>query len=242
MRRFLMRGVWIMGLFFTPFVPAMAVEAVGYPKGLEFLADINPPKYLTASGYMTTMDSEGEMVMESPIQFYWEAENERFALDMRISGGGVGVYILGVADTIWIRDFVHHINATAFRDQSLISFIGMPLSAEDLLAMFNILPRDLEIDTFYQMDSLVVVKRGGVLYSFDAENKRITNIKRGETNLTLKGFLRNKEGDWPTRIEINQPIFTFIAGVASARITINTISLKRQRKDNPFTDKPRSLD
>jgi hypothetical protein len=222
-----------MGLFFALHTPAMAAETSEYPKGLEFLAEITPPKYLAASGYISTIDSFGMVLADLPIRFYWEAENEKYALDMRMPGGATGLYILGIADTVWVYSFVHQIKATAFRNQSFASLIGISFSIENLLPLFNLFTHGFaEIDTFYQAGSVILVKRNGVEYSFDAESKLMLSLKKGEACLSIQEFSENKSGFWPKKAELNQAIFAPEA--ASTQFNIITLSFKRQRRDNLF--------
>jgi hypothetical protein len=235
MRRSNTRGLWIMGLFFALHMPAMAVEASEYPEGLEFLAEINPPKYLTAIGYISTIDSSGKVLAELPIRFYWEAENEKFALDLRMPGGGAGLYVLGIADTVWAYNFIQQMNVTAFLHQYLASFINIPLSIENLLPLFNIFTHGFDvIDTFYQTESLISVTRKGVEYSFDAESKLMLSLKRGATSLSIQEFSENESGLWPKKAELNQAVFVPMPGVASTQFNITILSFKRQRRDNLF--------
>ena len=233
MRRSITIGLWIVGLFFAFYTPTMATETSEYPKGLEFLAEITPPKYLAASGYISIIDTGGEVLMEMPIRFYWEAETEKYALDMRMPGGAAGLYILGIADTVWAYSFVHQIKATAFSNQSFASLIGVPFSIENLLPLFNIFTHGFaEIDTFYQAGSLILVKRRGVMYSFDAESKLMLSLKKGEACLSIQEFSENKSGVWPKKAELNQAIF--VQDAASTQFNITTLSFKRQRRDNLF--------
>jgi len=219
----------------------MAMEANEYPEELGFLAEITTPKYLAANGIITPLDNTGNVLGELPTRFYWEAENEKYALDIRLPGGVPAIYMLGIADTAWIYDFLNGVKITAFRDQTFPSLSNVPFSAGNLLGIFGIFPQGFaEIDTFYREGSLLAIRQDRILFSFDAESKQILNMTRGEARISFYDLFQNRKGSWPARIEINQTLF--FPNAASTRVNISTLSFKRQRKDNLFAvDLPPTL-
>lgn len=243
MKRSIGRGLWFMGLFFAFFLPVTAMGASEYPEELGFLTGISTPEYLAAGGIVALLDSTEQVLLEAPVRFYWEVEEEKFALDIRLPGGAAGVYILGIADTIWSYDFLHEIKTTAFRDQAFPSLSNVPFSTENILGIFGIFPEGFtEIDTFYREGSHLAVEQDRVLFSFDAESKQLLSMTRGEGRISFHDFSLNKKGMWPARIEMNAPLFFPLQDAASTRINIRTVSLKRQRKDNLFAvDLPPTL-
>lgn len=233
MKRSINRRSWFVGLFFALALPAMAIGASEYPEELGFLAEITTPDYLAAGGIIALLDSTEKVLLEAPVRFYWEAENEKYALDIRLPGGSPAIYMLGIADTVWIYDFARRVKLTAFRDQTFPSLSNVPFSAENLLGIFGIFPQGFtEIDTFYREGSLLAIRQDRVLFSFDAESKQILNMTRGEARISFYDFFQNRKGTWPARIELNQTLFFLEA--ASTRVNISTLSFKRQRKDNLF--------
>lgn len=239
MKRSINRRSWFVGLFFALALPAMAMEANEYPEELGFLAEITTPKYLAANGIITPLDSTGEVLVELPTRFYWEAENEKYALDIRLPGGVPAIYMLGIADTAWIYDFLNGVKITAFRDQTFPSLSNVPFSAGNLLGIFGIFPQGFaEIDTFYREGSLLAIRQDRVLFSFDAESKQILNMTRGESTITFHDFSVDKKWMWPARIEMNASLFLPFQDAASTRVNIRTVSFKRQRKDNLFDVDP----
>jgi hypothetical protein len=222
-----------MGLFSALSVPTATLEANEYPEELGFLAEISTPDYLAAGGIIALLDGTDKVLFEAPVRFYWEAEEEKFAIDIRLPGGAPGVYILGIADTVWLYDFLRGTKLTTFRDQTLSSLSNVPFSAENLLGIFGIFPEGFtEIDTFYREGSLLAIKQDKVLFSFDSESKQLLNMTRGESTISFYDFSVNKKRMWPAKIEINQPLF--FQEAASSRVNISEVSLKRQRKDNLF--------
>lgn len=242
MKRIIIRGFWVMGLFSALSVPTAAMGANEYPEELGFLTEISAPDYLTAGGIIALLDSTEKVLLEAPVRFYWEAENEKFALDIRLPGGAAGVYVLGIADTIWLYDFLHGVKITAFRDQAFPSLSNVPFSVENLLGIFGVFPKGFaEIDTFYREDSLLAVEQDRVIFSFDSESKQLLNMTRGESRISFYEFSVNKKGTWPARSEMNASLF--FQDAASTRVNIRTVSFKRQRKDNLFAvDLPPNLE
>jgi len=235
MKRSINRGSWFVGLFFALTLPAMAMEANEYPEELGFLAEISTPKYLAAGGIIVLFDSTEKVLLGAPVRFYWEAENEKYALDIRLPGGVPAIYMLGIADTAWIYDFLNGVKITAFRDQTVPSLSNMPFSAGNLLAIFNIFPEGFaEIDTFYREGSLLAIRQDRVIFSFDSESKQLLNMTRGERTITFHDFSVDKKWMWPARIEMNASLFFPFQDAVSTRVNIRTVSLKRQRKDNLF--------
>lgn len=236
MKRSINRRSWFVGLFFALTLPAMAIGASEYPEELGFLAEITTPDYLAAGGIIALLDSTEKVLLEAPVRFYWEAENEKYALDIRLPGGAPAIYMLGIADTAWIYDFLRGTKITAFRDQSFSSLSNVPFSAENLLGIFNIFPQGFaEIDTFYREGSLLAIRQDRVIFSFDSESKQLLNMTRGESTITFHDFSVDKKWMWPARIEMNASLFFPFQDAASTRVNIRTVSLKRQRKDNLFS-------
>jgi len=222
-----------MGLFCALSVPTATLEANEYPEELGFLSEISTPDYLAVSGIMAILDTTDKALLEAPVRFYWEAEEEKFALDIRLPGGTPGVYILGIADTFWLYDFLHGVKITAFRDQGFPSLSNVPFSAENILGIFGIFPEGFtETDTFYREGSLLAIKQNRVLFSFDSESKQLLSMTRGESTITFHDFSVDKKWMWPAMIEINRALF--FQDAASTRVNINEVSLKRQRRDNLF--------
>jgi len=224
-----------MGLFSALSVPTATLEANEYPEELGFLSEISTPDYLAAGGIMALLDSTEKVLLEAPVRFYWEAEEEKFAVDIRLPGGAPGVYILGIADTFWLYDFLHGVKITAFRDQTFPSLSNVPFSAENILGIFGIFPEGLtETDTFYREGSLLAVKQDRVLFSFDSESKQLLNMTRGESTISFHDFSVDKKWMWSARIEINASLFFPFQDAASTRVNISEVSLKRQRRGNLF--------
>ncbi|MCK4232278.1 hypothetical protein KAX21_04945 [candidate division WOR-3 bacterium] len=235
MKRSIRRGLWFMGLFSALSVPTATLEANEYPEELGFLSEISTPEYLAVSGTMALLDTTDKVLLEAPVRFYWEAEEEKFALDIRIPGGAPGVYILGIADTFWLYDFLRGTKITAFRDQAFSSLSNVPFSAENLLGIFGIFPQGFaETDTFYREGSLLAIRQDRVLFSFDSESKQLLNMTRREATISFYDFSVDKKWMWPARIEMNASLFFPLQDAASTRVNINEVSLKRQRRDNLF--------
>ncbi len=231
MRVRLPKGVWVVGLFFAIAVPAMAASE--YPDELGFLADIPTPKYLSATATLASFDSTGKMLVELPVQFYWDGKSQKYAMDIRGPAGGANMFMLGVADTVWMYNFMHGVMLTAFRNQSFSWATKLPFTAEHFLALFSIFPDGfIRIDSFHIEDSLITIKSDRTLYSFDRESKQLQSIRIGNTEMTFRDFTKTKKRLWPRKMILNQPLFT--QGTGSARINIVSLSFKRQRKDNLF--------
>jgi len=224
-----------MGLFSALSVPTATLEATEHPEEFVFLSEISTPDYLAAGGIMALLDSTEKVLLEAPVRFYWEAKEEKFALDIRLPGGAPGVYILGIADTFWLYDFLRGTKITAFRDQSFSSLSNVPFSAENILGIFGIFPKGFtETDTFYSEGSLLAIRQDRVLFSFDAESKQLLNMTRGKSTITFHDFSVDKKWMWPARIEMNASLFFPFQDAASTRVNISEVSLKRQRRDNLF--------
>lgn len=185
---------------------ALAAAKTAYPPELEFLSDRKTPTYFSASGIIDAVDSTGKALVGMPFRMYWEKGNYTF--DIRMPGGGPAGFFKGVADTVWVLDFMRGIKLVTLFDVPSGMGIGIPFSPKDVLMLFNLLPGGLdEIDTFYnEGSSLFVMNKQGTTFEFDAATKRPKSIKGSNTGIVFSDFFETKNGFWPRQVELKAGI------------------------------------
>jgi len=193
----------VLGMFAVPLV----LRAADYPPQLEFLSKIKAPKYYHAVGIAQSVDTAQQPVVEMPFEFYWEKGT--YALDVRMPGGLPGFYMLGVADTVWLYDFIHGVKLTTLRTESISWLSQLPFTPMQILSVFSISPDAFaEVDTFYTQGGRLVVKtKDKVVYTFDEATKNLLNMRREGTVIGFSDFRDYKKGMWPHRISLNKDIF-----------------------------------
>lgn len=229
------RKPWFTGVVIGLMLPLMATtvtaETTEYPEELSFLAETKLPAYLYVSGEITITDSTGVPMMIMPFRFYWEEGS--YALDVRNTGGGIFIFIRGVADTVWIYDFMNKLGWVSLRDQNLGQTTGLPFAPKDILPLFNLYPEGFlsQRDTFYYDDSLLVVKvRDGTTYYFDKETNLLKKLTKARRKITFSEYKTKKRVTLPSRIYFNQG---FLAREAvGTQFRVLEVSLKRQKEDN----------
>ncbi|NLI97915.1 hypothetical protein GX441_04565 [bacterium] len=209
--------------------------AADMPKELQFLTSEKPPDYLSIMGTLEAKDSSGVSQMLLPYFFYWEKGS--FIFDIRSAGGGPAGFFKGVADTIWICDFIRGVKLTTLLNQKSGYGVSIPFSPEDILSVFNLLPGGVgDIDTFYNQENKLVIKaKSGNVYEYDAATHQPISIQNEASRIVFKEFAESGSKTWPKEIELYAG--SIIPGTNLTVIKTTDVNFKRN-KNRELLEKP----